>query len=127
MAPFSTTRPRRVSLLLDDVRDAGTAPCAPTRTRVTLFIPCGGCECARRSRILDRMPQALPAVIAVSTLGWTLAGIAVVVLFVLWLFCLFDVLVSTGRGAASKALWALALILLAPFAIVAYLIVRTRG
>jgi hypothetical protein len=31
------------------------------------------------------------------------------------------------RGAASKALWALALILLAPFAIVAYLVVRTRG
>jgi phospholipase D-like protein len=73
------------------------------------------------------MAQVLPALLAVSALAWTLAGIAVVLLFALWVFCLFDVLLRSGRGAASKALWALALILLAPFAIVAYLIVRTRG
>ena len=73
--------------------------------------------------MLGPLPEVLAAVFAASTL----AGIAVVILFALWVFCLFDMLLRPGRGAAAKAFWVLALILLAPFAIVAYLVVRTRG
>lgn len=56
-----------------------------------------------------------------------LRGAARSVLAVLWIVCLFDLLVRSGHGAGAKALWALALILLAPFAIVAYLLFGRRA
>jgi uncharacterized membrane protein len=46
---------------------------------------------------------------------------------VLWIYCLFDVLVRSSHGSGAKALWAVALVLLAPFAIVAYLLFGRRG
>jgi hypothetical protein len=60
--------------------------------------------------------------LALSTVGWTAAVIALTLLFVLWLYCLFSVLVRGDIGGGAKALWALVLIVLAPFAIVAYLL-----
>jgi hypothetical protein len=65
--------------------------------------------------------------VGASNWEWFLGVLLVVVLAVLWIYCLFDVLARPNRGATSKALWALALILLAPFAIVAYLVVGRRS
>ena len=65
--------------------------------------------------------------VGASTWEWFLGVLLVVVLAVLWIYCLFDLLARPNRDAASKALWALALVLLAPFAIVAYLLVGRRS
>jgi hypothetical protein len=62
-----------------------------------------------------------------SGVEWFFGVLLVVVLAVLWIVCLFDLLVRSGHGAGAKALWALALILLAPFAIVAYLAFGRRS
>jgi hypothetical protein len=64
----------------------------------------------------------LPGLVGASTTAWALGFVGVIVFFVLWLYCLFDVLARPTRGPASKAIWAVALVLLAPFAIVAYLL-----
>jgi hypothetical protein len=68
--------------------------------------------------------QTLP--LALSTLGWILAIAALFLLTLLWLYCLFDVLVRHDESAGAKALWAVALIVLAPFSIVAYLLFGRR-
>jgi hypothetical protein len=60
--------------------------------------------------------------LALSAFGWIVIVAVLVVLFVLWLYCLFDVLVRPDLGGGAKAVWALALIVLAPFAIVAYVL-----
>ena len=65
--------------------------------------------------------------VGASTWEWFLGVLLVVVLTALWIYCLFDLLARPNRGAGSKALWALALVLLAPFAIVAYLLVGRRS
>jgi hypothetical protein len=64
--------------------------------------------------------------VGLGTVGWALGFVGAVVFFVLWLYCLFDVLAKPTRGAGSKAIWAVALVVLAPFAIVAYLLVGRR-
>jgi hypothetical protein len=66
--------------------------------------------------------QPIPTLVALGTVGWALGFFGAVVLFVLWLYCLFDVLARPTRSVGSKAIWAVALVLLAPFAIVAYLL-----
>jgi hypothetical protein len=66
--------------------------------------------------------QPTLTLVALGTVGWALGFVGAVVFFVLWLYCLFDVLSRPTRGAGSKGLWAVALVLLAPFAIVAYLL-----
>ena len=72
--------------------------------------------------------QPTLTLLALGTVGWALGFVGAVVFFVLWLYCLFDVLARPTRGAGSKAIWAVALVLLAPFAIVAYLLVgRSRA
>jgi hypothetical protein len=58
---------------------------------------------------------------------WFFGVLLVVALFVLWIYCLVDLLVRSSHGVAAKAVWALALILLAPFAIVAYLLFGRRS
>ena len=68
----------------------------------------------------------IPTVIAAGTVTWVLGFVVVIVFFVLWLYCLFNLLADPARGAGSKAVWAIALILLAPFAIVAYLLFGRR-
>ncbi len=72
------------------------------------------------------MPM-ISMLVATSGFVWALGVFVVVVLFALWIYCLFDVLVRSSHGRGAKALWALALVLLAPFAIVAYLLVGRRG
>jgi hypothetical protein len=69
----------------------------------------------------------LPALVGASTAAWALGFVGAIIFFGLWLYCLFDVLARPVRGAGSKALWAVALVLLAPFAIVAYLIFGRSG
>jgi hypothetical protein len=64
--------------------------------------------------------------LALSAFVWIVIVAVLVVLFVLWLYCLFDVLVRADVGAGAKAVWALALIVLAPLAIVAYLVFGRR-
>jgi hypothetical protein len=70
---------------------------------------------------------AISTIVAVSGFVWALGFIGAVILFVLWIYCLFDVLVRSSHGSGAKALWAVALVLLAPFAIVAYLLFGRRG
>lgn len=65
--------------------------------------------------------------VGASAWEWFFGVLLVVVLAVLWIYCLFDVLVRSSHGVAAKAVWSLALILLAPFAIVAYLLVGRRS
>jgi hypothetical protein len=64
----------------------------------------------------------IPTVVAAGTVTWAVGFVAAIVFFLLWLYCLFNVLADTTRSAGSKAIWAVALVLLAPFAIVAYLL-----
>jgi hypothetical protein len=71
--------------------------------------------------------RTIPSLVATSTFVWVIAGIAAVILFALWVFCLFDVLVRPNRSAGSKLIWALALFLLAPFAVIAYLLFGRRA
>jgi hypothetical protein len=68
----------------------------------------------------------IPSLVATSTFVWVIVGIAGVILFALWVLCLFDVLARPNRGAGSKLIWSLALCLLAPFAVVAYLLFGRR-
>jgi Phospholipase_D-nuclease N-terminal len=63
-----------------------------------------------------------PGLVGASTTAWALGFVGAIVFFGLWFYCLFDVLARPARGPGSKALWAVALVLLAPFAIVAYLL-----
>ena len=86
-----------------------------------------GVDDARGSPGSDRalVPTA-STLVAVSTTVWALGFVAAVVFFCLWIYCLFDLLARPSRGAGSKALWAVALVLLAPFAIIAYLVFGRR-
>jgi hypothetical protein len=62
------------------------------------------------------------ALLGLSTLGWILVVALLAVAFVLWIYCLFDVVVRGDMGGGAKIVWALALVLLAPLAILAYLV-----
>ena len=57
--------------------------------------------------------------LAVSAGGWILIAAVMFVLFLLWLFCLFDVIVRGNMSTGTKVLWGRALIVPAPFAIFA--------
>jgi hypothetical protein len=66
--------------------------------------------------------------LALSTLGWVVAIVVLVVASVLWLYCLVEVIVRRDFGVGAKLGWALFLIVLAPLAIVAYLLfARSRS
>jgi hypothetical protein len=66
--------------------------------------------------------------LALSTFLWIVVFVALSLLFVLWLYCLFNVVMRSDLGGGAKVVWALALIVLAPFAIAAYLVVgRSRS
>jgi hypothetical protein len=66
--------------------------------------------------------------LALSTLGWVVAIVVLVVASVLWLYCLVEVIVRRDFGVAAKLGWSLFLIVLAPLAIVAYLLfARSRN
>jgi hypothetical protein len=58
--------------------------------------------------------------LAVSAGGWILIATVMYVLFLLWVFCLFDVIVRGNMSTGTKVIWVLALIVLAPFAIIAW-------
>jgi hypothetical protein len=64
--------------------------------------------------------------VGASGIAWFFGVLLVVVLAVLWLYCLVDVLIRSAHGPGAKAGWAIALVLLAPFAIVAYLVFGRR-
>jgi Phospholipase_D-nuclease N-terminal len=62
------------------------------------------------------------ALVGAGWLAWTIAVLALIVLFVLWLYCLVDIVTSGERGIGSKILWSLVTIVAAPLAIPVYLL-----
>jgi Phospholipase_D-nuclease N-terminal len=60
--------------------------------------------------------------LALSTLGWILTIVVLTIAFMLWLYCLVEIVARRDLGAGAKLVWALFLIVLAPLAIVAYLL-----
>jgi hypothetical protein len=67
---------------------------------------------------------------ATSTGDWILVVMAFVLLGVvtlLWLWMAFDLVVRRDLGGGAKLLWFLAWIILAPVALVAYVLVGRRG
>jgi hypothetical protein len=75
------------------------------------------------------IPSASP-LLAISTGDWILITMAVVLLTVvtvLWLWMAFDLVIRKDLGVGSKVLWFAAWILLAPVALVAYVLVGRRG
>lgn len=70
----------------------------------------------------------MAVLVGASGLAWTIVVIVLIVLFLLWLYCLADILLRRDHGIGWKILWALVTIVLAPIAIPVYLIfVRGRG
>jgi hypothetical protein len=67
---------------------------------------------------------ALP--LALGAFGWIVVVILLLVLAVAWIYCLFALVVDGSIAIGGKVLWALALIVLAPIAIPAFLISRRR-
>lgn len=67
---------------------------------------------------------------ATSTGDWILIVMAFVLIAtvtILWLWMAFDLALRRDLGAGAKALWFLVWILLAPIALVAYVLVGRRG
>ena len=52
--------------------------------------------------------------------AWILIGAVVFVLFLIWLYCLFDVIVRGNYSSGKKVVWVIALILLAPLAMIGW-------
>ena len=69
------------------------------------------------------MPM-ISMLVATSGFVWALGVFVAVVLFALWIYCLFDVLVRSSHGHARRS--GRSRSPLAPFAIVAYLLVGRR-
>jgi hypothetical protein len=67
---------------------------------------------------------ALP--LALGAFGWIVVVVLLLVLAVLWIYCLFALVVDGSISIAGKVVWALALIVLAPIAIPAFLFSRRR-
>jgi hypothetical protein len=67
---------------------------------------------------------ALP--LALGAFGWIIVVILLLALAVAWIYCLFALVVDRSISIGGKVLWALALIVLAPIAIPAFLISRRR-
>jgi phospholipase D-like protein len=58
--------------------------------------------------------------LAVSAGGWLLISAILFVLFLVWLYCLFDVIVRGNYSSGKKTVWVIALILLAPLAMIGW-------
>jgi hypothetical protein len=58
--------------------------------------------------------------LAVSAGGWLLIAAVLFIVFLLWLYCLFDVIVRGNYSTGKKVAWVIALILLAPLAIIGW-------
>jgi phospholipase D-like protein len=52
--------------------------------------------------------------------AWILIGAVLFVLFLVWLYCLFDVIVRGNFGTGRKVVWIIALIILAPLAMIGW-------
>ncbi len=58
--------------------------------------------------------------LAVSAGGWLLIAAVLFVLFLVWLYCLFDVIVRGNYSTGKKVVWIVALIVLAPLAMIGW-------
>jgi Phospholipase_D-nuclease N-terminal len=58
--------------------------------------------------------------LAVSAGGWLLISAVLFVLFLIWIYCLFDVIVRGNYSTGKKVVWIVALIVLAPLAIIGW-------
>jgi uncharacterized membrane protein len=58
--------------------------------------------------------------LAVSAGGWILISTVFFALFLIWLYCLFDVIVRGNYSSGKKTVWVIALLLLAPFAMIGW-------
>ncbi len=60
--------------------------------------------------------------LAVSAGGWLVISAILFVLFLIWIYCLFDVIVRGNYSAGKKVVWILALIVLAPLAMIGWFV-----
>ena len=58
--------------------------------------------------------------LAVSAGGWLLISAVLFVLFLIWIYCLFDVIVRGNYSTGKKVVWIVALIVLAPLAMIGW-------